>query len=749
MALGDTVHVDEISTDVVVVGGGLAGVCAAVAAARMGRSVVLITNRPVLGGNSSSEVRVWVVGATAHGKHRYARETGIIGELLVENQYRNPDGNPYYWDLVVLEAVRSEPNIQLFLNTDVREVVASGPEDARSIDAVVGWTMGSERLTTFRGSMFLDCTGDGLVGCLAGARYRIGREARSEYGELWAPDVADDLTLGSTILFYTKDVGHPVPYVPPSFARDITATPIPEQRIIRTGSNGCFYWWIEFGGELDTVHDNEAIRDELWAAIYGVWDYIKNSGRFDDAENLTLEWVGAVPGKREYRRFIGDYTLTQQDVVGQYDFSDAVGFGGWSIDLHPPGGMYATEPGAKKWHIDGSYHIPLRCLYSANVSNLFFAGRNISASHVAFGSTRVMATCAVVGEAAGTAAALCVDKQVNPRSLAQNHVEELRQTLLRHDAAVLGLANTDPTDLARSAMASASSTMARLTVDEPDGRHLLEADLGLIVPVDPALSGIDLLLDADEQTEVTVDIYDTAKPQNYVPHTLIASTTTVQPCADEWVRFDLPWHPSTPRNAFVVVRANPAVTVHTETGRTPGVLCFTRTEPPEADYPQPLLEWRNTLGRETACFRLDSDTSAYTPQMVVGGYARPYGGPQMWVSEPLSRDDRPWLQLTWQRPVVVGAVEIIFDDDVHEDLINLHHHYTPERILPTLVRDFRIEARIGGGWTTLVEVRGNRRRKRVVKLDQAVTTGRLRLVVEATNGAPRVHVVSFRVFPRA
>lgn len=163
-----------VQNDITVIGGGLAGVCAAIAAARLGQKVALIQNRPVLGGNSSSEVRVWVCGATAHGTNRYARETGIMGELFVENQYRNPEGNPYLWDLVVLEAVKAEPNITLYLNTDVHEVLAEGDEQERTITAVTGWMMGSERRITFKSSMYLDCTGDGLIGFLAGAKFAWG-----------------------------------------------------------------------------------------------------------------------------------------------------------------------------------------------------------------------------------------------------------------------------------------------------------------------------------------------------------------------------------------------------------------------------------------------------------------------------------------------------------------------------------------------------------------------------------------------
>ena len=153
--------------------------------------------------------------------------------------------------------------------------------------------------------------------------------------------VADDITLGSTLLFYTKDAGRPVKYIAPSFAKDITQTSIPLKRVIRSGDNGCAYWWIEWGGEHDTVHDNERIRDELSSVIYGIWDYIKNSGKFD-SDNMTLEWIGSIPGKREYRRFVGDYVLNQNDIIAQELFEDRVAFGGWSIDLHPPQGMYST-----------------------------------------------------------------------------------------------------------------------------------------------------------------------------------------------------------------------------------------------------------------------------------------------------------------------------------------------------------------------------------------------------------------------
>lgn len=747
---------ETVQNDITVVGGGLAGVCAAVAAARLGKKVALVQNRPVLGGNSSSEVRVWVCGATAHGTNRYARETGIMGEMFVENQYRNPDGNPYLWDLVVLETVLAEPNVTLYLNTDVHEVDAEGSEEERQIRSVTGWMMGSERRITFESPVFLDCTGDGLIGFLAGAKHRIGREARHEYDEAWAPETADSITLGSTLLFYTKDAGHPVRFVPPSFAKDITKTPIPLNRVIRSGDSGCHYWWIEWGGELDTVHDNEAIRDELWAVIYGIWDYIKNSGQWH-ADNLTLEWIGSIPGKREYRRFIGDYILTQNDILAQEPFEDRIAFGGWSIDLHPPQGMYAEESGSKHLHADGNYHIPFRSLYSVNVSNLLFAGRNISATHVAFGTTRVMATCAVIGEAAGTAAALCIDKSITPRELSHGHTAQLLQTLLQQDASVLGLVNEDAKDLAREAKISASSFLSRLAVESDDEAYPLKQDIALLLPADPDITGsIEWLLDAAQPTELTLEVWSTGRPENYVPSVLEYRTTVaVAKGEKQWLPVSLDWTPAEAQNAFIIVRSNPQIQLYLSHTPLTGLIAFQRgqghgvsKELEDHDPSQPVVEWSmKQLVRKVFCFRSHLQTNAYRPEHITDGFKRPYGGPHLWMSEPMTADASPQLILEWDNEQLISEIHVIFNDDVNEDLINLHHHHTPFDILPELVKSYRIEAQdAAGNWQTLIGESGNRWRKRVHRLETAVQARALRLLVEETNGSRHAEVIEVRVY---
>ena len=751
----------NVEADITVVGGGLAGVCAAISAARLGKRVALIGNRPVLGGNSSSEVRVWVVGATGHGVQRFARESGVIGELYVENQYRNPEGNPIIWDEVVFDAVRAEPNITVFLNTDVREVDATDIDGERVVTAVHGWTMGSETLTTFTSPYFLDCTGDGLVGHLAGAEYRIGREASHEFGESWAPEEADGELLGSTILFYTKDLGRPVDFVAPDSAKDITKTPIPTSRILRSGDKGAHYWWIEWGGHLDTVHDNEIIRDELRSVIFGIWDYIKNSGKFD-AANLDLEWVGSLPGKREYRRFLGDHVLSQNDILDQVHHPDAVAFGGWSIDLHPVEGMYATKAGAHQRYSNGIYGIPFRSYYSRNIANLLLAGRDISATHVAFGSTRVMATCGAGGEAAGTGASLALDLGVRPRELATAHVETLRQTMLRQDASVFGIRNSDPSDLARRAVVTASSTArtldpAELVPGAAEAPFALERDLGILLPVDPRLDHVDVLLHVERDVTLGASLWTTGHPQNAVPidERVRVEVEVVASREPQWVRLPLRWNPDEPESVVVVLEAAEGVAVVLSDAQVPGVLALPHR--PEADgdanvavdESESVIAWPAIpLRGRTPRMRVSPATEAFDESRAVAGYQRFYGGPNLWMSLPRGAepDAAESLTLEWSQAQRVRSIRLVFDDDTDVELNTLHHHRTPDRIFPELVRDYVLEVREAGeAWREIVRVEANRRRQRVHETS-ADDVQALRLRVLATNGAPQARVVSIRVY---
>lgn len=756
----------ESHVDVVVIGGGMAGVSAAVAAARLGSRVALITNRPVLGGNSSSEIRVWVVGATAHGRQKFARETGIMGELFLENQFRNPEGNPYYWDQVVLDLVRSEPRIDLYLNTDVR--IVETDDTKKLVSSVTGWTMGSELETKFRAPIFVDCTGDGLVGHLAGADYRVGREASFEYGESLAPESADQMLLGSSMFFYTKDAGIPVPFVPPLIAKDISNTPIPENRIIRTGDNGCDYWWIEWGGHLDTVHDNEVIRDELWSVVFGIWDYIKNSGHFS-AQNLTLEWAGSLPGKREYRRFQGDYTLTEPDILNQKSFDDAVAFGGWSIDLHPVEGVYAASPGAMQIYSNGIYEIPFRSLYSRNIKNLLFAGRNISASHVAFGSTRVMATCAAVGQAAGTAAHLCETRKITPSHLAKSHLQLLLTTLHREDAPTINKNVNDDADLVRAASVIASSELKLIDTLNQEGEETLfrvSSDLGLVIPVNPCLDSISFEGSVDSDTSVRIELWETGKPQNFIPSKFI-TFQVVFVKKGERVQFgaNFDWHPEAPCNAFVIVRKNPEVSLRLLDGHPYGLMCLIKKseEDPVFDQKipdlenQPLTDWSaRELRRRCFAVKVTPSSQAYLARNIQDGIQRPLGGPHLWSSKLIPSPDEleanpEYLELSWEEPQTISSVRIIFNDDVDLDLINLHHHKTPFRTIPELVEKYQLELLVadetGENWLEVASEENNRHRHKVHDFP-AKFASKLRLRVQRTCGSPYVQIVAVKAFSK-
>lgn len=399
-----------------------------------------------------------------------------------------------------------------------------------------------------------------------------------------------------------------------------------------------------------------------------------------------------------------------------------------------------------------------------NVSNLLFAGRNISATHIAFGATRVMATCATLGEAAGTAAALCVGMGLTPRELALKEPGSVRRTLLRQDASVIGLADDDPGNLALGAQVTASSQLSRLaaepTAAEPGERYPLDRDLALLLPADPAVESVGLLVHGGAAPdELTVELWDTGRPENAVPLGHLTTTTVaVPPGGPHWVTARFGHRPPSAHNVVVIVRARPGAALVLVPHRTDGVLALRRRAEGDAavdhDIPeeegQAVLEWQaRGLRRHTFCFRLSPETRAFAPTQAVGGFQRPYGGPNMWSSDALpgAGTDGTWLRLDWDREQTLTEVRVVFDDDVDEYLNNLHRHRTPFEVMPELVRAYRLQALAPDGtWHTLVSEAANRRRHRVHRLAAPVGTRALRLLVDATHGAPRAHVSALKAY---
>lgn len=430
-----------LSADFVVVGGGLAGVCAAVAAARHGASVLLVQDRPVLGGNASSEMRMGIVGA--HGADNV--ETGLLEELELNNFHFNPLLRYTLWDDVILSFVLAEPSITLLLNTSVRDVET---RDGRIV-AVDAWNANEYCEYRIEGALFADCSGDGILR-LSGAEYRAGRESAEEFGETFSSSRGDRKTMGNSILLQLRHCSEHRPFIPPPWAHVFTDADfevpdaLEEQNkrvkvhsFKRPYPENNNFWWIEYGGNLDTIADAGEIQRELKRIAYGVWAYMKNhpDGR---CRNYELDWIGSIPGKRESVRYVGDHILTQDDIMGGGRFEDVVCYGGWTLDDHDPDAFFKKGFLSTHHWPPSPFGIPYRCLYSRNIANLLFAGRDISCTHMGLSATRVMATCALMGQAVGTAAAIAVRDGLSPREVGARRMAELQDTLEEDDVMLPG-----------------------------------------------------------------------------------------------------------------------------------------------------------------------------------------------------------------------------------------------------------------------------------------------------------------------
>ncbi|MBN2047786.1 MAG: FAD-dependent oxidoreductase [Anaerolineaceae bacterium] len=444
----------QTDVDLCVIGGGVAGTAAALAAARRGLRVALMQDRPVLGGNASSECRVHICGADIHNTHKNLRETGILEEWRMENLYRNPNRNFSVWDTILYESAKHETNITLLLNCSCVEAEMDGSR----IRSVRGWQTTTQTWQEVRAKIFADCSGDGILAPLSGARFRMGREARHEFNESIAPLEADVKTMGMTILFQAREFDTPQRFEPLPWAHTYERC---EDLPYGAGGHNWWqmgYWWVELGGEADSIADTEALRDELLRVCYGIWDHIKNHpAHRAESANWALEWVQFLPAKRESRRYIGRHILTQNEIEAGGKFNDVIGYGGWSMDDHHPAGFGALRLGAPAtiFHpAPAPYGIPYGCIVSADIDNLMFAGRDASCTHAAMSSMRVMGTCFTMGQALGTAAVIAAREGVDPAAV-QDHITELQQMLLEDDCYLPGVAQQFST-LTRSARLSAS-----------------------------------------------------------------------------------------------------------------------------------------------------------------------------------------------------------------------------------------------------------------------------------------------------
>lgn len=692
---------EVMQTDLLVVGGGISGVCAAIAAARSGIKVVLVQDRPVLGGNASSEVRLWILGATSHmgNNNRWAREGGIIDELLVENLYRNKEGNPLIFDTILLEKVYEESNITLLLNTAAFEV---HKKDEHNIGSVKAFCSQNSTMYTIHSNLFCDASGDGIMAFLAGASFRMGAETREEFGEGFAPDVKDyGELLGHSIYFYTKDTGQPVKYIAPSYAHKDVGT-YHRIRNYKLQEYGCRLWWVEYGGRLDTIHDSENIKLELWKVIYGLWDHVKNSGKFPEAENLTLEWVGTIPGKRESRRFEGDYMLIQQDIVEQRQHKDAIAYGGWAMDLHPADGVYSDKSGCTQWHAKGVYQIPYRCFYSKDIDNLFLAGRIISVSHVAFSSTRVMATCALGGQAVGVAASIAQKEGLKPRDLAKGtHLKKLQLELNKMGNSIPFVPLIDKNNLLNSASIAASSVLV-LEELKADGAWLpLNFSAAQMLPFKKHQHyQLSFEIKAAQSTKLQFELRISSKFQNHTPDVILEKKEYPLSAGAQTLTIDLNQTLPNDQYAFLTFLKNDDIAIKCSQMMVSGILSvinktnvavsnYGRQDPPAHIGVESFEFWtpyRRPKGQNIA-FTIQPAIKCFDTKNINNGYLRPYNMPNAWVAK--RSDENPSISLKWDNAVKVHEIVLMFDTDFdHPMESSLYGH--PEDVIPYCIRDYEI-----------------------------------------------------------
>lgn len=763
--------------ELIVVGGGLSGICTGISAARHGVKVALVHDRPVLGGNSSSEVRL--VPEFNNLFCPWARETGIIEEFYCEDRYRNHE--PWiegtaniHWDLVLYEAVKREPNITLLLNTHIREVVM---RDDANISAIEGVQVDTEKDVRLSGDFFVDATGTGALGYFAGAEFYWGREGQKAFSEPFQPEQPDDQTMGSTMYFRSRDVLRPVKFQPPAWVTEFQQeSQLGSMRIHLWIEAG--YYWLEVGYPHHAIFDNDKIREEQLRQTLGVWDHIKNRGKHG-ADNYAIEWINWVPYRRENRRFLGDHILTQHDIQKAPLFDDRVAFGAWPIDIHTIGGMLkAPAPTLDNPQVffEGvnPYSIPYRSLYSRSVENLFMVGRPISCTWIAFASTRILPTGAMTGQAVGAAASLCKKYRVKPRALTKSHIPELQQLLVKQDQYIPHITNEDPNDLARTARVSTSS-QAALVFPDPNGGEELKVPNAQLFPVSSnRIDRVELLLQSnrDEKAVVKIglraarSIWDFSSTRD-----LASAQAEVSPGEGSWVAFDLNakvepgrlywiyaeplsdvrWRRYMDHRDIYPHAINPDKKgwwatmrdLRLEPAKIPvGTMAAKRSDLEiNKHFGGRAWNYLFNYGRAHPCsfaLKLTPQSDAYGPANLISGVSRPEAWTNLWMSNPEQALPQ-WAEFEFTEQKIFNSVYLTFDTDLS---------FFPEfplHVVPECVRDYTLSHWTSSGWRTLVEIKDNHQRRRIHRFE-AVRSTKLRLKVIATNGAPSARVYEVRIY---
>ena len=722
--------------DLVIIGGGMAGTSAAVTASRLGLKTVLIQNRPCLGGPASTECDsdsdAHLIVGGSNWTTRDARETGPIEEFRLTQEDRWQHGWRNSFSQVLREICLAEKNLTLFLNTEFYDLEMEGSR----IKEIKARTMGSSLTRIVRAPVFLDCSGDGELGFSAGAEFRMGREARSEFGESLAPLESDSLVLGSSIYFRAIDTGHPVKFTPPPWAVKTTEGMYigrPHTQIDRG------YWWLECGGDMDTITDNEEIYQNLLGILYGVWDHIKNDGDHG-AENYAIEWVSPIPAKRESRRLMGNYILTENDIMQNKRYPDAAAYSGGNVDIHPSRGFFSgnTPSGDEHgYHSPGLYHIPYRCIFSKNISNLLMAGRNISVTHSALSSSRMMGTCSLLGQAAAAVAYLCRKYGELPAEVG-GRMDEFHKILYRIDHTIPGIHVSDPENLCTNASVQVTSSRS-LRLEKPEFFEAISADYdGKETPSAIAFPAADSLIDAvdfflenpgSQAQTVTAELVQEKAMYDFRNGDVIAvSSVQIASGFKGFTKFSFAAKVIPGTRYYIRLLGNAEIKVWLEQTYLPGVW-----------KSRARIAWPPQGDNKNLCVRFYPEQKIFEGENVLTTDNRGGVGGSVWISDPEQAMPQT-ISVTFRKRAICGCAELIFDTNL--DHINIYD-YQKE-----CVKEFILEGIDGERIGPLAQEKENFLRFRKYEFPALELDG-LRLTILATRGDSSARVYQIRAYEKA
>ena len=743
----DVTEKDGGSYDVIVAGGGPGGVPAAIAAARGGAKTLLIHNRPVLGGNGSREIGITFEGASSH--YPYAREGGIAEEMRrLRDQIPEFTGD---WSAALQQLTENQENLTVLYNS---HVCGADMSDGETIQGVRVLDVENFTYSRYRAQVFIDCTGDGWLGHYAGAKYRLGRESQQQHQETLAPEQADTLTMSGCIRsdhipflvkreepweFHAPDWVPKLPEDPEEFGRSID---LPGTRLA---------WWVEAPNTYDDMYDAEVSRDALFLVLLGYIDHLKNAwSEREVAKMLHFHFASIMLGRRESRRFIGDYILTQDDCISGARFEDAVSYTGWHIDIHHPEGIYSGKKGGLYCSVCANMpHVPFRSLYSKNIRNLLFAGRNISTTHIAMGTTRVQNTIATLGQAVGTAAAMCIKLEETPRGIYQNHMKALQQKLLKDDLYIPDVPSIDPGDpcLAATATASSACTAEEFTLRRGIPGDLVPLDRGRMITSGVSRFNGDVerfyvKLHNAAQEPRTVTVHACIQGSNVDSFSQAQEEFTAQivvpPAGEHWV--EVPIYLTIPMNIYletclITVRLDPAQDISWRIIN--GLNMYWRYGEQLPDGSWKVRNGKSYFAQFTQPQQIMANCG---PENVNNGYNRIVDAEHYeWVSDP-ALELPQWVMLTFDKATAINSISAVFDTDLANPIVSWSgKNPTPAR----LVKDYTVEVFCNGEWRTVAEVQNNIMRKRIHTFPTTVAE-KIRITVGETWGDPCARIMEVR-----